>query len=398
MEKMKMALLYGADAVYLAGKVFGLRAYGGNFTREEMKEAVDYAHKLGRKVYVTVNIIPRNEDLEGLDDYLKFLEEIHADAALISDLGVFSLAREVAPGLPIHVSTQASAANWRTVRMWKELGASRVVLAREVSVKEMAEIRKKVDIELEVFGHGAMCISWSGRCLLSNFFTNGKRQSNRGECIQACRFKYAVVEETRPGQYWPVEEDDHGTYVFNSKDLCMIDHIPELIESGISSLKIEGRMKSVYYVAAVLSAYRKAIDAYYAEGGAYKVRPEWREELEKVSHRPYTTAFAFQNPDHSAQEYVKSQPEQPYDFVGLILKEDSGNKTNLVQQRNHFKVGEILEYLTPQGVVGLIKIEKLVNGEGMEVEKAPHPLEELTLSGNVLLPPYTILRRRARHG
>lgn len=398
MEKMKMALLYGADAVYLAGKVFGLRAYGGNFTREEMKEAVDYAHKLGRKVYVTVNIIPRNEDLEGLDDYLKFLEEIHADAALISDLGVFSLAREVAPGLPIHVSTQASAANWRTVRMWKELGASRVVLAREVSVKEMAEIRKKVDIELEVFGHGAMCISWSGRCLLSNFFTNGKRQSNRGECIQACRFKYAVVEETRPGQYWPVEEDDHGTYVFNSKDLCMIDHIPELIESGISSLKIEGRMKSVYYVAAVLSAYRKAIDAYYAEGGAYKVRPEWREELEKVSHRPYTTAFAFQNPDHSAQEYVKSQPEQPYDFVGLILKEDSGNKTNLVQQRNHFKVGEILEYLTPQGEVGLIKIEKLVNGEGMEVEKAPHPLEELTLSGNVLLPPYTILRRRARHG
>lgn len=398
MEKMKMALLYGADAVYLAGKVFGLRAYGGNFTREEMKEAVDYAHKLGRKVYVTVNIIPRNEDLEGLDDYLKFLEEIHADAALISDLGVFSLAREVAPGLPIHVSTQASAANWRTVRMWKELGASRVVLAREVSVKEMAEIRKKVDIELEVFGHGAMCISWSGRCLLSNFFTNGKRQSNRGECIQACRFKYAVVEETRPGQYWPVEEDDHGTYVFNSKDLCMIDHIPELIESGISSLKIEGRMKSVYYVAAVLSAYRKAIDAYYAEGGAYKVRPEWREELEKVSHRPYTTAFAFQNPDHSAQEYVKSQPEQPYDFVGLILKEGRGNKTNLVQQRNHFKVGEILEYLTPQGVVGLIKIEKLVNGEGMEVEKAPHPLEELTLTGDTLLPPYTILRRRAKHG
>lgn len=398
MEKMKMALLYGADAVYLAGKVFGLRAYGGNFTREEMKEAVDYAHKLGRKVYVTVNIIPRNEDLEGLDDYLKFLEEIHADAALISDLGVFSLAREVAPDLPIHVSTQASAANWRTVRMWKELGASRVVLAREVSVKEMAEIRKKVDIELEVFGHGAMCISWSGRCLLSNFFTNGKRQSNRGECIQACRFKYAVMEETRPGQYWPVEEDDHGTYVFNSKDLCMIDHIPELIESGISSLKIEGRMKSVYYVAAVVSAYRKAIDAYYAEGGAYKVRPEWREELKKVSHRPYTTAFAFQNPDHSAQEYVRSQPEQPYDFVGLILKEGRGNKTNLVQQRNHFKVGEILEYLTPQGVVGHIKIEKLVNGEGMEVEKAPHPLEELTLTGDTLLPPYTILRRRAKHG
>ena len=188
MEKMKMALLYGADAVYLAGKVFGLRAYGGNFTKEEMKEAVQYAHGMGKKVYVTVNIIPRNEDLEGLDDYLRYLEEIHVDAALISDLGVFSLAREVAPTLPIHVSTQASAANWRTVKVWKEMGAERVVLAREVSVKEMADIRKKVDIELEVFGHGAMCISWSGRCLLSNFFTHGKRQSNRGECIQACRF------------------------------------------------------------------------------------------------------------------------------------------------------------------------------------------------------------------
>lgn len=308
MEKMKMALLYGADAVYLAGKVFGLRAYGGNFTKEEMKEAVRYAHGMGKKVYVTVNIIPRNEDLEGLDDYLRYLEEIHVDAALISDLGVFSLAREVAPTLPIHVSTQASAANWRTVKVWKEMGAERVVLAREVSVKEMADIRKKVDIELEVFGHGAMCISWSGRCLLSNFFTHGKRQSNRGECIQACRFKYSVMEESRPGQYWPIEEDDHGTYIFNSKDLCMIDHIPELIEGGASSLKIEGRMKSVYYVAAVVAAYRKAIDTYYAERGAYRVREEWREELEKVSHRPYTTAFAFQEADHTAQEYVKSRP------------------------------------------------------------------------------------------
>lgn len=396
MEKMKMALLYGADAVYLAGKGFGLRAYGGNFTREEMKEAVKYAHSMGKKVYVTVNIIPRNEDLEGMDDYLKFLQDIRVDAALISDLGVFSLARQVAPELPIHVSTQASSANWRTVKMWKDLGASRVVLAREVSLAEMADIRKKVDIELEVFGHGALCISWSGRCLLSNFFTNGKRQSNRGECIQACRFRYSVVEESRPGQYWPVEEDEHGTYVFNSKDLCMVDHVKELIEGGASSLKIEGRMKSVYYVAAVVSAYRKAIDAYYAEGDNYKVRPEWREELEKVSHRPYTTAFAFQEPDHEAQEYEKSQPEQPYDFVGLILKKDE--ETNQVQQRNHFKVGEVLEYLTPKGEVGNMTVEKLINKEGEEVEKAPHPLEELTMKASVLLPAFTILRRKAHHG
>ena len=276
------------------------------------------------------------------------------------------------------------------------MGASRVVLAREVSLKEMAEIRRRVDIELEVFGHGALCISWSGRWLLSNFFTNGRRQSNKGECIQACRFKYSVVEESRPGQYWPVEEDEHGTYVFNSKDLCMVDNIKDLIEGGASSLKIEGRMKSVYYVAAVVAAYRKAIDAYYEERENYKVRPEWREELEKVSHRPYTTAFAFQNPDKTAQEYDHSQPEQPYDFVGLILETKEEGKTFKVQQRNHFKVGEVLEYLTPKGDVGQMTVGSLVNSEGETVDKAPHPLEELTLTTDAPLLPYTILRRRAK--
>lgn len=394
MEKMKMALRYGADAVYLAGKGFGLRAYGGNFSNEELKEAVDFAHGMNRKVYVTVNIIPRNEDLEGLDVYLKYLETIGVDAVLISDLGVFSLCREVAPDLPIHVSTQASSANWRTVKMWKDLGASRVVLAREVSLSEMADIRKKVDIELEVFGHGAMCISWSGRCLLSNFFTNGRRQSNRGECIQACRFKYSVQEESRPGQYWTVEEDEHGTYVFNSKDLCLVDHIKDIIEGGASSLKIEGRMKSVYYVAAVVAAYRKAIDAYYEEKDDYHVRPEWRAELEKVSHRPYTTAFAYQNPDHTAQEYDKSQPEQSYDFIGLILPSE-GHRLS-VEQRNHFKVGEMAEYLTPEGETGFIQIGQLYNADGEAVEKAPHPLEKLTMDCEISLPAWTILRRRIR--
>lgn len=396
MEKMKMALLYGADAVYMAGKAFGLRAYGGNFTQEEMKEAVKYAHSMGKKVYVTVNIIPRNEDLFGLDAYLKYLQDIHVDAVLISDLGVFDIAKEAAPDLQVHVSTQASAANWRTVKRWKDMGASRVVLAREVSVSEMADIRRRVDIELEVFGHGALCISWSGRCLLSNYFTNGKRQSNRGECIQACRFKYSVMEESRPGQYFPVEEDEHGTYIFNSKDLCMIDNIPELIEAGVSSLKIEGRMKSVYYVAAVVAAYRKAIDSYYELGSAFSVRPEWREELEKVSHRPYTTAFAFQDPDHSAQEYVKSQPEQPYDFIGLILERNTDKGTVKVQQRNHFKVGETVECLTPAGDVFPVTIGQLINKDGEKVEAAPHPLEELTMETKQDLPPYTILRRRAR--
>ena len=358
MEKMKMALLYGADAVYMAGKAFGLRAYGGNFTREEMKEAVEYAHSMEKKVYITVNIIPRNEDLEGLDTYLKYLQGIHADAVLISDLGVFDIAREAAPDLPVHVSTQASAANVAHCQEMERYGRVRVVLPESI-LSEMRTSRNGRSIELEVFGHGALCISWSGRCLLSNYFTNGKRQSNRGECIQACRFKYSVMEESRPGQYFPVEEDEHGTYIFNSKDLCMIDHIPELIKAGVSSLKIEGRMKSVYYVAAVVAAYRKAIDSYYELGAAFSVRPEWREELEKVSHRPYTTAFAFQNPDHSAQEYIKSQPEQPYDFIGLVLEQDKGNGTVKVQQRNYFKAGEVVECLTPAGDVFPVTIGHL---------------------------------------
>jgi putative protease len=397
MEKLKMAILYGADAVYLAGKAFGLRAYGGNFSREELKEAVEFAHARGRKVYVTCNIIPRNEDLEGLDEYLKYLESIHVDAALISDFGVFRLCQEVAPNLPIHVSTQASAANWRSVKAWKDMGAERVVLAREVSIKEMAEIHRRVDVDLEVFAHGAMCISWSGRCLLSNFFTNGRRQSNRGECIQACRFKYSVMEESRPGQYWPIEEDSQGTYVFNSRDLCLIDHVKDLIEAGVASLKIEGRMKSVYYVAAVCAAYRRAIDAYYEEGDAYQVRPEWRAELEKVSHRPYTTGFAFQKADHTAQEYEKSQPEQSYDFIGLVLSWDKETHTAVVQQRNHFRVGEQVECLSPKGDVFPLTIGALTNAEGESVDAAPHPLEKLTMESPQELMPYTILRRPA-HG
>lgn len=393
MEKLKMALLYGADAVYLAGKAFGLRAYGGNFDRDELKQAVSYAHSMGKKVYVTVNIIPRNEDLEGLDEYVAYLESIGVDAVLVSDLGVFDICREAAPNLQIHISTQASSANWRTVKRWKEMGASRVVLAREVSLAEVRTFREKVDIELEMFAHGALCISWSGRCLLSNYFTHGKRQSNRGECIQACRFKYSVVEESRPGEYFPVEEDEHGTYIFNSKDLCMIDHVPELVEAGVSSLKIEGRMKSVYYVAAVVSAYRKVIDAYYREGKDFHMRPEWRDELEKVSHRPYTTAFAYQLPDHTAQEYEKSQPEQPYDFIGLVMSRDGEHRV-IVEQRNHFKVGEVVEVLTPRGDVFPLTIGPLRNADGEDVSAAPHPLEKLSMETSADLPAYTILRRQ----
>lgn len=395
MEKLKMAIRYGADAVYLAGKAFGLRAYGGNFTPDQMREAVAFAHERGRKVYVTVNIIPRNDDLAGLDEYLKMLEAIGVDGAIISDLGVFTLAREVAPKLELHVSTQASAANWRTVQAWKNLGASRVVLAREVSIEEMKEIRSRVDIELEYFIHGAMCISWSGRCLLSNYMTDGRRQSNRGECIQACRFKYNVVEESRPGQYFPVTEDEHGTYIFNSKDLCLIDEIPALAEAGCASLKIEGRMKSVYYVAAVVAAYRKVLDAYYAEGEKFRVRKEWRDELEKISHRPYTTAFSLGHPEHT-QAYDKSQPEQSYDFVGLVLDYDEETHTATIEQRNNFKTTETLECLSPKGDVFPLTIGKMQNKDGLTVLSAPHPLEVLTMKTETRLMPYTILRRRAR--
>ena len=394
MEKLKMALRYGADAVYLGGQAFGLRAFGGNFTPEELREAVAFTHAMGKKVYVTVNIFPHNADLKALPDYLRYLAEIQADAILVADLGIFSLARQLVPELPLHVSTQANSTNWAAVNAWQDMGAQRVVLAREMSLAEIREIRRRCSVELEMFVHGAMCISYSGRCLMSNYFTG--RDANRGSCAQACRWRYSLVEETRPGQYFPIEEDERGTYIFNSKDMCLLPHIADVIESGVDSLKIEGRMKSVYYVAAVVAAYRKAIDSYYELGAAFSVRPEWREELEKVSHRPYTTAFAFQNPDHSAQEYMKSQPEQPYDFIGLVLEQDKGNGTVKVQQRNYFKAGEVVECLTPAGDVFPVTIGHLTNKDGEEAAAAPHPLEELTMVTEQDLPPYTILRRRVR--
>ena len=281
LEKMKMAILYGADAVYLGGKAFGLRAFGGNFTRDELREAMAFAHGRGRKVYVTVNIFPHNDDLDGLPDYLRFLQEIHADGVLVADLGVFQIAREAAPKLPLHVSTQANNTNWCTVQAWQQMGASRVVLARELSLREVREIRQRTDVELEMFVHGAMCISYSGRCLLSNYFTG--RDSNRGSCTQCCRWKYALVEETRPGKYFPIEEDERGTYIMNSKDLCLLPHLDEIIASGVDSLKIEGRMKSVHYAASVTHAYREAIDSYVKNAQNFTIRQEWKDRRRKCA-------------------------------------------------------------------------------------------------------------------
>lgn len=391
MEKMKMALLYGADAVYLGGQMFGLRAFGGNFTQEELKEAVDFAHALQKKVYVTVNIFPHNSDIDKLPDYLRYLASIKVDAILVADLGVFSLARKLVPELSIHISTQANSTNWAAVNAWQELGAERVVLAREMSLKEIREIRAKCPAELEMFIHGAMCISYSGRCLLSNYFTG--RDSNRGSCAQPCRWKYALVEETRPGQYFPVMEDDRGSYIFNSKDMCLMPNLAEVIESGIDSLKIEGRMKSVHYAASVTKAYRMAIDSYFADPERFSVKDEWLEELDKVSHRAYTTGFYYGNPTEKDQIYANSSYQQTSDFVGLVLDYDETTGWATVEQRNNMKVGQEIEIFQPK-LDGYRQIlAEMVDDTGVSIDVAPHPQQIVKIKMQQRVEPYAILRR-----
>lgn len=391
LEKMKMAILYGADAVYLGGKAFGLRAFGGNFGREELKEAVDFAHERNRKVYVTVNIFPHNGDLIGLPDYLKYLAAIKVDALLVADLGVFMMCRELIPEMELHISTQANNTNWATVNAWKKLGAKRVVLAREMSLAEVREIREKCDVDLEMFMHGAMCISYSGRCLLSNYFTG--RDSNRGSCAQSCRWKYALVEETRPGQYFPIEEDERGTYIMNSKDMCLMPNIRDVIESGVDSLKIEGRMKSVHYAASVVKAYRLAIDAYFDDPEHFTVKQEWLEELEKVSHRTYTTGFYYHQPTAEDQIYGKTSYDQTSDFVGLVRSYDEATGWAVVEQRNNMKLGQEIEVFQPTGSLYRQVITAMKNEDGEDIEVAPHPQMILRMKMEQPVEPYTILRR-----
>ena len=392
LEKMKMAVLYGADAVYLGGKAFGLRAFGGNFTYEELKEAVNFAHARGKKVYVTVNIFPHNSDMEKLPDYLRYLQEINVDALLVADLGVFMLCRKLIPNMELHISTQANNTNWATVNAWKELGAKRVVLAREMSLNEIREIREKCDVDLEMFMHGAMCISYSGRCLLSNYFTG--RDSNRGSCAQSCRWKYALVEETRPGKYFPIEEDDRGTYIMNSKDMCLMPHIKDVIESGVDSLKIEGRMKSVHYAASVTKAYRLAIDSYFADSENFTVKKEWMDELEKVSHRAYTTGFYYHQPDADDQIYGKTSYDQTSDFVGLVRSYDAATGYAVVEQRNNMKVGQEIEVFQPTGPLYRQKITSMIDNEtNEEISVAPHPQQIIRMKREQPVEEYTILRR-----
>lgn len=397
MDKMKMAFLYGADAVYLGGKSFGLRAFSDNFSNEELKEAVDYAHARGKHIHVTVNIFPHNDDLKALSDYLVYLRDIGVDAILIADPGIFAMARQLVPDLPVHVSTQANTTNWASTKFWHDNGASRVVMAREVSLRDVKEIHAKVpDVELEGFIHGAMCISYSGRCLLSNYFTQGDRDSNRGECVQCCRFKYNVVEEKRPGQYFPVVEDERGTYIFNSKDLCLLPYLPDLYDAGLSSLKIEGRMKSIHYVATVTKVYRQAFDAYEADPEHFTVRQEWLDELEKISHRPYTRGFSVSRPTAADQVYSQSSNTQTHEFIGLVKSYDEEKGLAWVEQRNHFKLGQTVEFLQPKGQLVRYTIDRIVDEDGQDLDAARHAQQIVGLAVPQRLEPYSMMRRQVK--
>ena len=395
MEKGKMALLYGADAIYLGGKLFGLRAFANNFDLAEIAEMAEYAHKLGKKVYVTVNIFAHNDEINQLPDYLRGLEAAKVDALLISDLGVWMTARETVPNMPLHVSTQANTTNFAGVQAWEKLGAERVVLARELLFKEIAEISDKTNVELEAFVHGAMCISYSGRCLLSSYLTG--RDGNRGACTQACRWEYNMYklgEQKRPGEYFDLEEDEHGTYVMNSKDLCLIEYLPELMRAGVCSLKIEGRMKSVHYVATVVSVYRKAIDSCWKDMDNYSVPESWITELNKVSHRQYTTGFAISKPDRDAQVYTSSKYEQTHDFVGIVLGYDAATKRVAFEQRNNVKAGEPLELLMPDGEVIPFVLQEMQDEEGNAIDCAPHAQQKFTAYSEKELLPCSLLRRK----
>ena len=395
LEKLKMAVVYGADAVYLGGEEYGLRAAAGNFSDDELEEGIAFAHAHGRKVYLTMNIIPHNKDFDGMAEYIARVRDMGADAVIFSDPGVYDMLRQYAPGMELHLSTQANNTNWRSAAFWHRHGVKRIILARELSIDEIREIRRNVpeDLELEIFVHGAMCISYSGRCLLSNYMAS--RDSNRGQCAHPCRWNYRLVEEKRPGQYFPVYENERGTYIFNSKDLCLIEHIPEIAESGISSLKIEGRMKSSYYVATVVKAYREALDAYISDPEGYTFDKAWLEEISKASHRDYTTGFFYSKPTGDGQVYGSSSYVREYDFVGLVTAYDEKTGTAAIEQRNRFAVGDELEVVPPKGPYRIQKVTEMRNADGEVIEAAPHPQMTVYMHMDRPVEPYTMLRRKA---
>ena len=393
LEVLKTAVIFGADAVYIGGEAFGLRAKAKNFSMEEMKEGIEFAHAHDVKVYVTANILAHNNDLEGVREYFEELREMKPDALIIADPGVFEIAKEVCPEIERHISTQANNTNYATYNFWYRQGASRVVSARELSLKEIKEIRERIpeDLEIETFVHGAMCISYSGRCLLSNYFTG--RDANQGACTHPCRWKYAVVEEKRPGEYLPVYENERGTYIFNSKDLCMIEHIPELIDAGIDSFKIEGRMKTALYVATVARTYRKAIDDYQKDPELYKKNMPWYlDQISNCTYRQFTTGFFFGKPDHETQIYDNNTYIREYTYLGIVGAVENGLAR--IEQRNKFSVGETIEIMKPDGSNVEAKVPRILNEDGEEQESAPHSKQILHVELSETPAQYDLLRRQ----
>ena len=394
LEVLKIAVIYGADAVYIGGEAFGLRAKAKNFSMEEIKEGIAFAHAHDVKVYITANILAHNGDLDGVREYFAELREIKPDALIISDPGVYMIAKEVCPKIERHISTQANNTNYGTYRFWYEQGAKRVVSARELSLAEIKEIRANLpdDLEIETFIHGAMCISYSGRCLLSNYFTG--RDANQGACTHPCRWKYAVVEEKRPGEYLPVYENERGTYIFNSKDLCMIEHIPELMESGIDSFKIEGRMKTALYVATVARTYRRAIDDYKQSPELYREHMAWyQEQISNCTYRQFTTGFFFGKPSDEAQIYDNNTYVKEYTYLGIVGERNEEGLYR-IEQRNKFSVGESIEVMKPDGANITVTVQRIVDEEGNDMESAPHPKQVLYIDLGQPLAMYDILRRK----
>lgn len=393
LEKLKIAIIYGADAVYLGGENFGLRAGAKNFTLEQLTEGIKFAHDREKKIYLTLNIIPHNEDLVGLPEYVAKLKELDLDAVIISDPGVLKIVKNIIPEMEVHLSTQASTTNYAAVNFWYEQGVRRIILARELSLEEIKEIIKKSppDMKIETFVHGAMCISYSGRCLLSNYMVG--RDANRGDCAHSCRWRYYLVEETRPGEYFPVYEDEKGAYFFNSKDLCMIEHLPPLTEAGISAFKIEGRMKSSYYVATVVKAYRHLIDSYFSKPKEYFCDEKWLDEIKKVSHRYFTTGFYFTKPGGEEQRYDSSAYIKTYDFAGLILEYGADNQIATIEQKNRIFVGDEIEIFGPDDDFFTQKIEKMWDEEGEEIEAAPHAKQIIRMKMAKPAKPWYIIRK-----
>lgn len=393
LDVLKTAVVYGADAVYIGGEAFGLRAKAKNFSNEEIREGIEFAHGRGVKVYVTANILAHNEDLVGVEEYFEELRETRPDAVIISDPGVFRIARRVMPGMEIHISTQANNTNYGTYLFWYELGAKRVVSARELSLEEIRGIRERIpeDMEIESFIHGAMCISYSGRCLLSNYFTG--RDANQGACTHPCRWKYSIVEETRPGEVMPVFENERGTYIFNSKDLCMIEHVPEMIEAGIDSFKIEGRMKTALYVATVARTYRKAIDDYRESPEKYRENLEWyKEEIGKCTYREFTTGFYFGKTDETSQIYDNNTYVKNYTYLGTVDAVDERGFCR-IEQKNKFSVGEEIEVMKPDGRNLVVTVKALYDEDGGSLESAPHPKQVVYVDLGVDVQVFDILRR-----